>query len=131
MSSSFYVKARFGPYGNYILCGSGDDCGYIWQCNARSELTARPLNCSRFCGEFNHDDDTRKKCVAPVGQFGGHLSEVTSVDFSRNDVGTFATVGEDQKCCIWKLGTNNRESRANEERFFLYTSGGRKRKRIP
>ena len=132
--STFYVKARFGPFGKSILCGSGDECGYVWQCRIRPEPVIRTWTPSiGYCAESMSDDINKRKWIAPIGKFCGHMSEVTSVDFCRFDPGTFATIGEDRKCCIWKLGVNNRGSITAVENFYMVCldgfGGTRKRKR--
>ncbi|XP_070576856.1 denticleless protein homolog [Ptychodera flava] len=76
LHSSFYVKASLSPNDEFLLSGSSDDNGYIWQVG---------------------------KSEKPLYQLQGHANEVTSVAWNHKDFFKLVTCSDDNTVKVWRL----------------------------
>ncbi|KAI4387740.1 hypothetical protein MLD38_000146 [Melastoma candidum] len=78
---SFYIKSVISPDSSYLLSGSSDGCGYIWQVD-RPDADPIVLNCYSGPGE------------------------VTAVAWSPTGLGKFATCSDDFTVRKWSVQTS-------------------------
>lgn len=83
--TSFYIRARFSPDGNFVLSGSADSKGYIWDLRQPTDHGA----------------------LSPFLELPGHLGgEASAVDWCRADFFKIATCADDSTTRIWTLDSN-------------------------
>jgi denticleless len=84
--TSFYIRARFSPDGNFVLSGSADSKAYIWDLQKRS-----------VDGE-----------LSPILELAGHRGgEASAVDWCKTDLFKVATCADDSTTKVWTLGAGS------------------------
>lgn len=97
--TSFYIRARFSPDGNFVLSGSADSKAYIWDLQGRAA----------------------KSSLSPILELAGHSGgEASAVDWCKTDMFKVATCADDSTTKVWTLGgnasdTDRREGRSRED----------------
>jgi denticleless len=80
--TSFYIRARFSPDGQFVLSGSADTKAYIWDTKQRSTNGA----------------------LAPILELAGHRGgETSAVDWCKTDIYKVATCADDSTTKVWAL----------------------------
>jgi WD40 repeat protein len=80
--TSFYIRARFSPDGQFVLSGSADTKAYIWDLTQRSSNTA----------------------LSPILELAGHRGgEASAVDWCKTDMFKVATCADDSTAKVWTL----------------------------
>lgn len=81
--TSFYIRARFSPDGNFVLSGSADSKAYIWDLQQR----------------------TADSALSPILELAGHRGgEASAVDWCKTDMFKVATCADDSTTKVWTLG---------------------------
>eukprot|EP00172_Hildenbrandia_rubra_P003419 Plantae.Rhodophyta-Hildenbrandia_rubra.ctg5473.p1 GENE.Plantae.Rhodophyta-Hildenbrandia_rubra.ctg5473~~Plantae.Rhodophyta-Hildenbrandia_rubra.ctg5473.p1 ORF type:complete len:482 (-),score=107.01 Plantae.Rhodophyta-Hildenbrandia_rubra.ctg5473:104-1549(-) len=85
--TSFYIKAKFSPCGDFVISGSSNSKAYIWDVN------------SSFDGV-----GIERKTLDPILELDGHCGgEVSGVDWCKSDVGKVASCGDDGRAKVWTV----------------------------
>lgn len=80
--TSFYIRARFSPDGQFVLSGSADAKAYIWDLKQRC----------------------RKDVLAPFLELAGHRGgEASAVDWCKSELYKVAICADDSTTRVWHL----------------------------